>query len=35
MRSVFNLIKRGAKWYFNKSSEIYTWLPTGTLPYKG
>lgn len=28
-----NPLKRAAKWYFNKASETYAWLPSGMIPF--
>lgn len=35
MKRVLNLVKRGAKWYFNQAAKTYAWLPTGSIPYMG
>ena len=32
MKRVLNLVKRGAKWYFNQCSKSYLWYPSGIIP---
>lgn len=32
MKRVLNLMKRGVKWYFNQSSKVHYWTPTGIIP---
>lgn len=34
MKKVINLMKKAAKWYFNRASQNYYWVPTGFVPYK-
>lgn len=29
---MITLLKKAAKWYFEKSSKTYVWLPSGMLP---
>lgn len=32
MKIVLNLMKKGAKWYFEQSSKNCYWTPTGIIP---
>lgn len=32
MKRVLNLMKRGAKWYFNQVAKSYALTPTGSIP---
>lgn len=33
MKYFLNPLKKAAKWYFKRSAETYSWLPSGMIPY--
>ena len=34
MERIFNLVKKGIKWYLEKSADSYYWTSTGFIPMK-
>lgn len=34
MKRVLNLMKKGIKWYVERTADNYCWFPTGMIPKK-